>query len=177
MEAKRLERTERKFKKGRENILRTLAGIDSGLPDIVEDDGSILGRTSESTSNMGSNKKKSQRKSGLAMDAESPSTPSVASTPVIKRPQNLKNAAYGIPFPCFLPFSNGFHRCSTLYYSHRSSTFRNRNESCSSTCLSPYLQNPGHENCHSTKGPRRRGRAWTLVQPPRHAHTRKCRST
>ncbi|KIM46378.1 hypothetical protein M413DRAFT_312999 [Hebeloma cylindrosporum] len=94
VEVKRLEHTERKFKRDRENLLRTLAGIDSGLPDIVEDDGSILGLSSESPSNIGSNKKKSQRKSGLAMDADSPATPSVASTPVIKRPQNLKNAAY-----------------------------------------------------------------------------------
>jgi DNA methyltransferase 1-associated protein 1 len=95
VEVKRLEHTERKFKKDRENLLRTLAGIDSGLPDIVEDDGSVLGLNSESTSNIGSNKKKSQRKSGLAMDADSPATPSVASTPILKRPQNLKNAAYG----------------------------------------------------------------------------------
>jgi DNA methyltransferase 1-associated protein 1 len=95
VEVKRLEHTERKFKKDRENLLRTLAGIDSGLPDIVEDDGSVLGLNSESTSNIGSNKKKSQRKSGLAMDGDSPATPSVASTPIMKRPQNLKNAAYG----------------------------------------------------------------------------------
>ena len=100
VEVKRLEHTERKFKKDRENLLRILAGIDSGLPDIVEDDGSVLGLNSETTSNLGSNKKKSSRKSGLAMDADSPATPSVASTPVIKRPQNLKNAAYGKGFPC-----------------------------------------------------------------------------
>ena len=98
VEVKRLEHTERKFKKDRENLLRTLAGIDSGLPDIVEDDGSVLGLSSESTSNIGSNKKKSQRKAGLAADADSPATPSVASTPIVKRPQNLKNATYGNTF-------------------------------------------------------------------------------
>jgi DNA methyltransferase 1-associated protein 1 len=140
VEVKRLEHTERKFKKDRENLLRTLAGIDSGLPDIVEDDISVLGLSSESTSNIGGNKKKSQRKSGLAMDADSPATPSVASTPVIKRPQNLKNAAYGEAFRVFkVYFSNCFHRCPTLHYSHRCSTFRNRNESCSPTCISPYI--------------------------------------
>src|ERR1700759_1591015 len=38
VEVKRMEQSERKFKKEREELLRTLAGIESGLPDIVEDD-------------------------------------------------------------------------------------------------------------------------------------------
>jgi len=140
VEVKRLEHTERKFKRDRENLLRTLAGIDSGLPDIVEDDGSVLGLNSESTSNIGSNKKKSQRKSGLAVDTDSPATPSVASTPVVKRPQNLKNATYGnASLVGSIHFSNCFHRCPTLHYSYRCSIFRHRNESCSSTCVSPYI--------------------------------------
>ncbi|KAJ7573081.1 hypothetical protein C8J56DRAFT_985102 [Mycena floridula] len=38
IEIKRLEQTERRFKREREDLLRTIAGIDSSLPDIVEDE-------------------------------------------------------------------------------------------------------------------------------------------
>ena len=43
VEIRRLEQTERRFKKEREELFRTLAGMDSGLPEIVEDDGGPLG--------------------------------------------------------------------------------------------------------------------------------------
>ncbi|KAK7470456.1 swr complex subunit [Stygiomarasmius scandens] len=42
LEIKRLEQNERKFKRDREELLRTLAGIDSGLPDIVEDEATFF---------------------------------------------------------------------------------------------------------------------------------------
>ncbi|TFK43717.1 hypothetical protein BDQ12DRAFT_675442 [Crucibulum laeve] len=87
IEIKRLEQNERKFKKERDDLLRTLAGVDSGLPDIIEDDGTPLGITGDA---------KRKKKGGTAMDIDSPATPSVASiaTPVVKRPQTARNAAY-----------------------------------------------------------------------------------
>ncbi|KAF8165527.1 SWR1-complex protein 4 [Crassisporium funariophilum] len=85
VEIKRLEQTERKFKKERDGLLRTLAGIDSGLPDIVEDDGIALGITTDG---------KKKKKGGGLMDVDSPATPSTASAPVVKRVHNAKNAAY-----------------------------------------------------------------------------------
>lgn len=71
--------------------MRTLAGIDSGLPDIVEDDGTLAGitATSDLSGSLNSaitNKKK--RKIGQIADADSPATPSAASAPAItKRPK------------------------------------------------------------------------------------------
>ena len=86
IEIKRLEQNERKFKKERETLLRTLAGMDSGLPDIVEDDGVSLGITTD-----GKKKKK-----GAAMEIDSPATPSTSMAAVVRRPSSAKNAAYGI---------------------------------------------------------------------------------
>ena len=86
IEIKRLEQNERKFKKEREALLRTLAGMDSGLPDIVEDDGGLLGIMQD-----GKKKKK-----GAAIEIDSPATPSSSVAAVVKRPSSTKNAAYGI---------------------------------------------------------------------------------
>ncbi|KAF9006567.1 hypothetical protein BDQ17DRAFT_1351968 [Cyathus striatus] len=88
IEIKRLEQNERKFRRDRDDLLRTLAGIESGLPDVVEDDLSALGLATDVIR---------KKKKGAAMDVDSPSTPSVASaiTPVVKRPQQpAKSAAY-----------------------------------------------------------------------------------
>ncbi|KAF8914172.1 hypothetical protein CPB84DRAFT_1758608 [Gymnopilus junonius] len=89
VEVKRLEHNERKFKRDRESLLRILAGIDSGLPDIVEDDGVPLGITGDA-----SNTKAKKKKGGQTTDLDSPATPSVASLPASKRPHSTKNAAY-----------------------------------------------------------------------------------
>ncbi|PPQ77717.1 hypothetical protein CVT25_011152 [Psilocybe cyanescens] len=89
IEVKRLEHNERKFKKDRESLLRTLAGIDSGLPDIVEDDGNPLGITNEKTKGA-----ITKKKGGQPTDVDSPATPSVAATPAVKRPHTVKNAIY-----------------------------------------------------------------------------------
>ncbi|KAF8812255.1 hypothetical protein BYT27DRAFT_7087203 [Phlegmacium glaucopus] len=84
IEIKRLEQHERKFKKEREALLRTLAGMDSGLPDIVEDDGGPLGITPDGK----------KRKKGAAMEIDSPATPSTSTAVVVKRQPSAKNAAY-----------------------------------------------------------------------------------
>lgn len=87
IEVRRLEQTERKFKKERDDLLRTLAGIESGLPDIIEEEPPF--------SLMMDTKKK---KKGGMMDLDSPATPSSISlgTPIVKRAQSAKNAAYGM---------------------------------------------------------------------------------
>ncbi|KAF4619755.1 hypothetical protein D9613_005251 [Agrocybe pediades] len=90
IEVKRLEQTERKFKKERENLLRTLAGIDSGLPDIVEDDGALAGITSEVSGSVSTNAvtNKKKRKVGQVTDLDSPATPTAATAPATtKRPK------------------------------------------------------------------------------------------
>ncbi|KAJ3576182.1 hypothetical protein NP233_g606 [Leucocoprinus birnbaumii] len=88
IEIKKLEQNERRFKREREDLLRLLGGIDSGLPDITEDDVSSLGQL------LPIDPKVKKRKNGL--DSESPVTPSTStiSAPVIKRPQPTKNAAF-----------------------------------------------------------------------------------
>ncbi|KAG5652415.1 hypothetical protein H0H81_005063 [Sphagnurus paluster] len=85
IEVKRIEQNERRFRKERDELLRTIAGIESGLPDIVEDEGLM---------NLAIDTKKKKRGS-MAMDIDSPSTPIVpAPTPIVKRPQTAKNAAF-----------------------------------------------------------------------------------
>lgn len=87
IEIKRLEQNERRFKRERDELLRTLAGIDSGLPDVIED---------ESLMNQIIDVKK--KKKGLSgMDIDSPPTPVLpANLPAMKRPQSAKSAIYGI---------------------------------------------------------------------------------
>ncbi|PPQ65952.1 hypothetical protein CVT26_010714 [Gymnopilus dilepis] len=92
VEVKRLEQNERRFKRDREALLRILAGIDSGLPDIQEDDGVPLGITGDPTAI-----RKNKKKGGQTTDLESPATPSVPSVPTGgKRPHTTKNAAYDL---------------------------------------------------------------------------------
>ncbi|KAF9481813.1 hypothetical protein BDN70DRAFT_875754 [Pholiota conissans] len=99
VEVKRLEHTERRFKRDRENLLRILAGIDSGLPDVVEDDGGPLGVLADGVgpgiSSASTTRKKSTKKgTQSAMEVDTPTTPSVVGTPAVKRPNNAKNAAF-----------------------------------------------------------------------------------
>lgn len=104
VEVKRLEHNERRFKKDREHLLRILAGIDCGLPDVVEDDGAALGILNDgvgsgggSSSTVGVSRKKNTKKGGTQppTEIETPSTPSGAGTPAMKRPNSAKSAAYG----------------------------------------------------------------------------------
>ena len=93
IEIKRLEQNERKFKRDRENLLRTIAGIESGLPDIPDDDGIQLGIITDGL--------KKKKKGGL-LELESPATPSTATTsipPVKQRPQPKASTAFGRDAP------------------------------------------------------------------------------
>jgi DNA methyltransferase 1-associated protein 1 len=94
IEIKRLEQNERRFKRDREELLRTLAGVDSGLPDIVaavEEEGPM---------GLGIDTKKKKKGAGL-FDMDSPLTPSniiSLGPPVTKRAPSAKSAAHGIVF-------------------------------------------------------------------------------
>ncbi|KAG7449019.1 uncharacterized protein BT62DRAFT_888547 [Guyanagaster necrorhizus] len=108
LEVKRIEQNERKFKRDREELLRTLAGIDSGLPDIVEDELPTI---------LFDSKKK--KKGGL--DADSPSTP-VSAAPPKQRPQpSPRNPVYDalhcithIDLPVTTPATKAAHQPSFL---------------------------------------------------------------
>ncbi|KAG2156225.1 hypothetical protein DEU56DRAFT_969325 [Suillus clintonianus] len=87
IELKRLEQNERKFKKERDELLRTLLGIDSGLPDIVAEEDGLSALSAE-----GFKKRKKN-----ANEIEIPSTPSniiSLGPPPPKRAQSAKSAAY-----------------------------------------------------------------------------------
>ena len=100
IEIKRLEQNERKFRKERDELLRTLAGIESGLPDLhVDEDGlNLVGGLSAGGSGSMFDKKK---KKGW-YDLDSPSTPSniiALGPPIVKRPPVTKHSAVGELIP------------------------------------------------------------------------------
>ncbi|KAI6003685.1 hypothetical protein EDD15DRAFT_2156068 [Pisolithus albus] len=87
IELKRLEQNERRFRKERDELLRTLLGIESGLPDIVAEE--------EGPAPLSADSLKKKKKG--TMDVDFPSTPTnVVSLgpPVTKRPQSAKAAVY-----------------------------------------------------------------------------------
>lgn len=111
IELKRLEQTERAFKKERDELLRTLLGVESGLADLnVEDD--------SHTSITDPRKKK---KAGVA-EAESPATPTAAvAQPPPRRAQSAKSIAYDalhciqrIDPPPLTPATKASHAAATL---------------------------------------------------------------
>ncbi|KII94890.1 hypothetical protein PLICRDRAFT_86353 [Plicaturopsis crispa FD-325 SS-3] len=87
IEIKRLEQNERRFKKERDELLRTLAGVDSGLPDVIgEEDGFGDALVADP---------KKKRRPGV--DTNSPSTPSniiSLGPPPPRKAQTAKSAAY-----------------------------------------------------------------------------------
>ncbi|KAG1907017.1 uncharacterized protein F5891DRAFT_940074 [Suillus fuscotomentosus] len=87
VELKRLEQNERKFKKERDELLRTLLGIDSGLPDIVAEEDGLSALSAEGF--------KKRKKNANEIDV--PSTPSniiSLGPPPPKRPHSAKSVAY-----------------------------------------------------------------------------------
>ena len=89
VEIKRLEQNERRFKRERDELLRTLLGVESGLPDIVGmiDDEGPMGGSAE-------NGGKRRRRGTL----DTPMTPSNVISlgpPAPRRAQSAKSAAYG----------------------------------------------------------------------------------
>jgi DNA methyltransferase 1-associated protein 1 len=113
IEIKHLEQNERKFKKDREDLLRTLVGIESGLPDIPADEEGQVTLINDT---------KRKKRMGSSMELESPLTPNIISLglPITKRVQTAKSATYGKTCP---PLSHGRNlmswiiRCASMYYS------------------------------------------------------------
>lgn len=121
LELKRLEQTERQFKKDRDDLLRTLLGIESGLSDIqLGDDSSLHGLSSMPEI------KKSRKRLGSTMEIDSPSvsTPSSSIMQSQKRIPPIKNAAYGMLVPPAVDQSSYdcCHRRATLHHAYRSSS-------------------------------------------------------
>ena len=154
LELKRLEQTERQFKKDRDDLLRTLLGIESGLSDIqLGDDSSLHGLSSMPEI------KKSKKRTGSAMETDSPSvaTPSSSILQSHKRIPLIKNAAYGmiVPFIADSPCPSCHRRRTTLYNAYRSSS-NCSNEIFSPSGCPPIVQTPnpetgyGHESCSNT---------------------------
>lgn len=90
-EIRRLEQTERRFRKDRDALLRMISGIESGLPEVVEDDSPFGSGLSAGLSMEPPKKKKKGN-----MDIDSPVTPNAtialppapAPLPFVKRPSH-----------------------------------------------------------------------------------------
>lgn len=94
LELEKLKENERRFKRDREELLRTLCGIESGLPDIqVDEDGMVLGANVEA---------KQKKKKGVAgsVEPQTPVTPSSATVIALPQPpkktSTKSSAAYGM---------------------------------------------------------------------------------
>ncbi|CAL1700231.1 unnamed protein product [Somion occarium] len=97
VELKRLEQTERRFKKNRDELLRTLLGVESGLPDIpVEDEAPLNGSGLHvDTKDIKKNKRKGTHEVETPISA-TPYSANVISLgqPVPRKAQSAKSAAY-----------------------------------------------------------------------------------
>ena len=161
IEIKRLEQNERRFRKEREELLRTLGGIESGLPDIIEDEG-LLSLSIDNT--------RKKQKKGMGMDDSPLSAVPPLSAPIVKRPQTAKNAAFG-ENPPLSPAEDEVTdeppacRCSALYHPNRPTSYSPRHKG--STCSSPpsILQAPRAQSRNRAEDHRRTRRTRDILQP------------
>lgn len=96
-ELKRLEQNERRFKREREELLRTILGIEAGLPDIHVDEDTLSAAPALHVDT--STKKNKRKASEMETPVSAVASPSVNATialgpPVVKK-QSAKSAAYG----------------------------------------------------------------------------------
>lgn len=97
-ELKRLEQNERRFKKERDELLRTLLGIESGLPDVQPEEESGTGATpTESISAVTT--KKTKKKGAVEPDTPTSAgatahNATVSLPPPVPKKQSAKSAAY-----------------------------------------------------------------------------------
>ncbi len=91
LELEKLKENERRFKKDRDELLRTLCGIESGLPDIHVDEDGLAGAAFETK----------RKKKGVvgSVEPQTPVTPSANTVISLPQPQpkktSAKSAAYG----------------------------------------------------------------------------------
>ena len=103
IELKRLEQTERRFKKDRDELLRTLLGVESGLPDLpVEDEApvNINDLHIDIAAPPPKDVKKTKKRGATNVDTPTSAGPSSASIISVgqsaqKKAQPAKNARYG----------------------------------------------------------------------------------
>lgn len=102
LELERLKENERRFKKDRDELLRTLLGIESGLPDITVDEEGLQGSTTET-------KKKKKGVAG-SVEPQTPITPTTPNVISLSQPQpkktSAKSAAYGTNLTPFTVIPN-----------------------------------------------------------------------
>ena len=129
LELKRLEQTKRQFKKDRDDLLRSLLSIESGLSDIQ------LGNDSSLHDLSSMPEIKSMKRTESAIEADSPSvaTPSSSILHSQKRIPPIKNAAYGMSVSSLTdrPRRSYCRRRATLYNAYPSSS------SCGDEIISP----------------------------------------
>ncbi|KAF7432954.1 swr complex subunit [Pleurotus ostreatus] len=93
IEVKRLEQSERKFKKDREDLLRVLSGVESGLPDVLEDESPFNNLPIIDTKK----KRKGPSSGFLPTDVDSPTSASnviALDPPIVRKPRDPKSIAY-----------------------------------------------------------------------------------
>lgn len=99
-ELKRLEQNERRFKKERDELLRTLLGIESGLPDVQAEEEGIAGTPQTESISVVSTKKTKKK---VAAEPETPTSASASAShatvslaPPVPKKQSAKSVAYGM---------------------------------------------------------------------------------
>lgn len=97
VELKRLEQNERRFKKDREELLRTLMGMESGLPDIIVDEDAFSATAPVEM-------KKTKKKNTTNTEVETPTSAVASGSSIthVPKKQSAKSAAYG-RLMCFQP--------------------------------------------------------------------------
>ena len=99
LELEKLKENERRFRKDRDELLRTLGGIESGLPDIQVDEDGLAGVVYDAR----------KKKKGVAgsVEPQTPVTPSANTIIALPQPQPkktaVKSAAYGASSTTHLP--------------------------------------------------------------------------
>ncbi|OJT07101.1 SWR1-complex protein 4 [Trametes pubescens] len=92
LELEKLKENERRFRKDRDELLRTLLGIESGLPDLPIDDEGLQGPSVEP--------KKKKKGVASSVEPQTPITPSASNVISLAQPQppkkTAKSAAYDI---------------------------------------------------------------------------------
>lgn len=92
LELEKLKENERRFRKDRDELLRTLLGIESGLPDLPIDDEGLQGPSVEP--------KKKKKGVASSVEPQTPITPTASNVISLAQPQppkkTAKSAAYGM---------------------------------------------------------------------------------
>lgn len=119
VELKRLEQNERRFKKDREELLRTLMGMESGLPDIIVDEDAFSATAPVEV-------KKTKKKNTANTDIETPTSAVASGSSIshVPKKQSAKSAAYGRLMYSQPTLSRPDHLVQTHYTASTGQMFR-----------------------------------------------------